>query len=255
MKITRPDKDTKVTTFDNLQELVAHINTAPINKVFESRYELMSKSKEKSSGDFYGTESFEQALDLLTHGWVDKSKELEQKFTDRVKKESNQVMRQKSVYDVVGGNASVARYLQGVPTNMIRQVRTPVKQKVLTVNYNITFGFKTTAQQILDKAIDCLSYVKKLEDSGTRVNLNVCLIVEYAGLTFGYVSPVKKSGERLSIAKMAFTLCHASMLRRILVACMERDQEVTSGFVDGYGYPVKDKTKLKQIIPDAEFFS
>lgn len=255
MKITRPDKNTKVTTFESIQEMVNHIKTAPVNKVFENRWSLMSTAKEKHSSNFYGTETFDEALDLLTHGWVDKSKELEQKFTDRVKKESNQVMRQKSVYDVVGGNASVARYLQGVPTNMIRQVRTPVKQKVLTVNYNISFGCKTTAKEILDNAIDCLSYVKKLEDSGTRVNLNVYLITDYDGLTFGYVSPVKKSGERLSIAKMAFTLCHASMLRRILVACMERDQEVTSGFVDGYGYPVKNKTKLKQIIPDAEFFN
>ena len=141
---------------------------------------------------------------------------------------------------------------------MVRQVRQPVKQKVLTVNYNISFPFSTSGDTIIEKAVDCLSYVKKLEDTGTRVNLNVYLVTKepYSGnLIFGYVVPVKKSSERFSVSKMAFTLCHPSMLRRIMFACIERDADMTEDFVYGHGSPVKDTKELSKIFPDVEFFS
>ena len=258
MKITKPNKGTKITTFDSLQELVNHIRTGTVAEVFKIK-PVQASEKEVSHNDtWYQTRNLDEALELLKSGWTDKSKELEQKFADKVKKEATTVTRQKSVYDVVGGNCSVPRYLQGVPTAMVRQVRQPVKQKVLTVNYNISFPFSTSGDTIIEKAVDCLSYVKKLEDTGTRVNLNVYLVTKepYSGnLIFGYVVPVKKSSERFSVSKMAFTLCHPSMLRRIMFACIERDADMTEDFVYGHGSPVKDTKELSKIFPDVEFFS
>ena len=254
MKITRPDKNTKVITFNSIQELVEHIDNTPITPAFSKSPDSESTRNPK----WYGTKNMAEARDLLRNGWADKSKELEQKFNDRVKKEATTVTRQKSVYDVVGGNCSVPRYLQGVPTAMVRQVRTPVKEKVITVNYSCGNSSRVTATEITEKALDCFSYIRKLESQGTRVSVNLVWLVYRPGDTdrrFAWVVPIKKSTERLSIAKLAFTLCHPSMLRRIMFACLERDEEVPTSWVWSYGRPVKDLKTASEMLPNTEFFN
>lgn len=254
MKITRPDKNTKTITFDSIQELVNYIDNTPITPAFSRHPDSESTSDPK----WYGTKNMAEARELLRTGWVDKSKEIEQKFNDKVKREASPAIRQRSVYDVVGGNASVPRYLQGVPTNMIRQVRQPVKEKIITVNYCCGYASKVTAEQIVKNAIDCLSYVNKLEKTGTRVNVNIVWLVHHiedSNKRFAWVVPVKKSGERLSISKLAFTLCHPSMLRRIMFACLERDPEVPEFWRWTYGRPVRDKQIASEMVPNSEFFN
>lgn len=191
MKITRPTKTAKVTTFDSIQDMMNYIKVTPVTDTFKAKVGGVS-SHRKDSGNWYATKDFDEALELMKTGWTDKSKELEEKFTKVVRQQTT-VTRQKSVYDVVGGNCSVPRYLQGVPTNMIRQVRKPVKEKVKTVNYNIGFNCRYTSAEITQKAINCLSYVKQLEDSGTRVALNISWTTSMPGSFLGYSVCVKKS--------------------------------------------------------------
>lgn len=252
MKVTRPNENTKATEFENIESMLSYINATPITEPFKNCWS--GPSSLRSGESWHGTKTFDDAVKLIKQGWSDKSKELEQKF-EKVVRQQTTVTRQKSVYDVVGGNCSVARYLQGVPTNMIRQVRKPVKEKVKTVNYNIGFNCGTSAEQITQNAIDCLSYIKQLEDSGTRVNVNVVFAATKGSTRFGYGVCIKKSSERFSVAKMAFCLCHASMLRRIMFSLLERDTDVPAEYRDGYGIPVRDKATLGLIFSDAEFFN
>ena len=258
MKATKKD-GIKVTEFDSIQELVTYINTTKITPIFADKLNgPASLRKGKTGDDWSGTSNLEEALDLLKHGWSEKAKELEEKLTQKINREASQVVRQKSVYDVVGGNCSVPRYLQGVPTSMIRQVRTPVKQKTITISYNITFNCGTTAEQITDNAVECLAYVKQLEDSGTRVTLNVVFVAKEMfgdNKCFGWSVPIKKTSERFSLSKAAFCLCHASMLRRILFSCIERDPDVTPNFVSNYGKPVRRSDELEKIFPGVKFYS
>ena len=253
MKTTRPNTKikTKIVEFDNIQEMVTYIKNTPAT----NKFKLFGLESEKTTNpEWYGTKNIKEAYELLRSGWVDKSKELEQKLNSRIQKEAAPVMHQRSVYDVVGGNCSVPRYLQGVPTSMIRQVRQPVKEKVVTVNFCCSFAARVKAEEITERAIDCLSYVKKLEDTGTRVNVNVVWATTKPNERFAWVVPVKKSSERLSIAKLAFTLCHPSMLRRIMFCCLERDTDVPENFVTGYGTPAYKET-LDEMFPNITFFN
>lgn len=243
-----------LTEFTSLQDVENYIKNAPDVSLFKI------KSSQKDNKSWSGTSNFEEALNLLKTGWTDKSKELEDKLNKKLNKEATQVMRQKSVYDVVGGNCSVPRYLQGVPTSMIRQVRTPVKQKVVTVNYSIAFSSSVSAAEITNRAINCLSYVKHLEDTGVRVNLNVIWVVNEYTDYVGFIIPIKKSAERFSISKVAFCLCHPSMLRRIGFRLMEKeknllDMKYGDRFPCGYGHPVNKKADLSKIFPDTEVYN
>ncbi len=246
----------KVSTFDSIQDLTNWLDSAKITPMFASRTGGATSMREGGE-NWSGTNTWDEARRLMKSGWAEKAKELESQLSKELNKEPTQVMRQKSVYDVVGGNCSVPRYLQGVPTSMVRQVRTPVKQKTVTVNYNLTFNCNTRADYMIEKAVKCLAYVKKLEDLGTRVNLNVFFVTESFSShnSFAYVVPIKKTGERLSLAKMAFTLCHPAMFRRIMFGCLERDIDVTEDFVYGYGRAVRDESTLSRIFPNTTFFN
>ena len=254
MKITRPNDTTKITEFNSIQEAVDYIKNTPATQSFANRYGGLESISQKECR-WYGTSSFDEALDLLRNGWTEKAKELEGKLSQKLNKETTTVTRQKSVYDVVGGNCSVPRYLQGVPTNMVRQVRKPVKEKVVTINYNIGYTCDFTASKIIDNAIECISQVKALEDSGTRVNLNVVRVISGFGTNkkHGWIIPIKKSNERVSLAKMAFAVCHSSMLRRIMFAIEERDEDVEIRYFD-YGCSIRDTKVLKKLLPDTEIF-
>lgn len=248
--------DIKITTFDSVVEMRKYLDENPIRSEFERRRGGPASIRTASDKTKWcGSKSWNEALGLLTNGWSEKAKELETKMSHRIAQENNTTIRQKSVYDVVGGNCSVPRYLQGVPTSMIRQVRTPVKQKTATLNYNISYNCDVTADEITNNALDCLMEVKRLEDSGTRVNLNVVWVTEKNRQTFAWVIPVKKTSERLSLAKVAFMLCHPSMLRRIAFGLLERETEANSMFVDGYGHSIRDEYTLKDVFPDTKFFN
>lgn len=259
MKVTKINDNIKVTEFNSIQDLVTYIRTTKITSIFAEKSGGPASMREGNTGDSWsGTSNLEEAMDLLKSGWSEKAKELEEKLTQKLNRVASQVTRQKSVYDVVGGNCSVPRYLQGVPNSMIRQVRTSVKQKTVTINYNITFNCGTTAKQITENAVECLAYVKQLEDSGTRVSLNVAFVIKECfrgNKCFGWSVPVKKTDERFSLAKVAFCLCHSSMLRRILFSCIERDPDVTPNFISNYGKPIRDFDELDKVFPGVKFFN
>ena len=139
LKINTGKTSVKITTFDSIQDLTNWLDSTKITQKFNNRYNGPGSIREGRES-WSGTKNYAEARELLKTGWTEKAKELESQLSKELNKKPAQVMRQKSVYDVVGGNCSVPRYLQGVPTSMIRQVRTPVKQKTVTVNYNLTFN-------------------------------------------------------------------------------------------------------------------
>ena len=246
--------------FTSLQDVISYLNSAPDAGVITK-----NASHRTGDKDWAGTSTFDEALNLMKNGWTDKSKELEGelKKPNKEAQETVQVTRQRSVYDVVGGNCSVPRYLQGVPTSMIRQVRAVQdvkKQKIMTVNYSIGFNSCVTGQQITNNAVKCLTYVRRLEEQGIRVNLNIVWVsYEYTDYV-AFLIPVKKSSERMSIAKAAFCLCNPAMLRRIGFALMEKDKNLREmkygeDFKYGYGKSTADKEKLGKIFPDMEIYN
>lgn len=217
-------------TFDSIGEYISWIQSH--NPVTTKR------SSENGSYHFTGTNSYSDALELLEKGWEEGAQKIDKRLKEKLQSSMEVTTRQRSVYDVVGGNASVPRYLQGVPTNMIRQVRTPVKQPVTNVYFNYVFPQFFTQDQIIDECIKTLQKVVALENAGTRVNLYA---IKIAGTDNGTVEMVsvclKKSTERLNVLKLAFPVAHPSMLRRISFAFDERNPDLPKTWCtdDHYG--------------------
>ena len=243
MKETKHNK-TVIREFTSVNEFENYITTSPLNEVF--RWETLSSVKGTQS--FTQTKSYEEATSLFKNGWDSMAKNITHKLN--VKKcQTLDTHVQKVMFDVVGFQASVPRYLQGIPTNMVNKKLVPIKQKVITLNKDISYNAMTSTQDIIDASIQTLQLIKKIEAQGIRVNLNLVFGVKANGNTEVVKIRLKSANERLNISKLAFPLVHPSMLRRLLFRYIEVAPTVTKGFKWGYGYPL-DGSQLKAYCKD-----
>lgn len=237
-------KTSYIREFDSLNEFESYITNTPLNETF--RWQKLSSTD--GSYGFTQTHSYEEATKLFKDGW-DK---MAQDLTKKLKVIQNQVVDaqvQKILYDVVGFQASVPRYLQGIPTSMVNKKRVPVKQRVITLNKDISYNCGITTEQIIEASVQTLQLIKKIEAQGIRVNLNLVW-----GVTAGDTKEVakirlKSANERLNISKLAFPLVHPSMLRRLCFRYLEVAPTVTKSYTFGYGCPM-DGSQLKQYCKD-----
>ena len=233
-----------VREFSSLNDFETYITNTPLNDTFRWT-KLASVS---GSEEFTGTDSYEQAVEMFKNGWQSKAEEL----TKKLKVIQNQVIDaqvQKVLFDVVGFQASVPRYLQGIPTNMVNKKLVPIKQKIVTINKDISYNCGITTEQIVEASIQTLQLVKKIEAQGIRVNLNLIWGVKASGSNEVVKIRLKSANERVNISKLAFPLVHPSMLRRLCFRYLEVAPTITHGYLYGYGSPL-DGSQLKTYCKD-----
>ena len=195
------------------------------------------------------TKNFEEAKDLLLHGWEHGTREIKGRVEA---KETGVNMKQKTVYDVAGFQCSVPRYLQGIPTNMINKKSVAQKNKVITINKACCYTVMTSAEKIRTESVKVLQLVNRLEKQGYRVNLNVIFGSMKRNTVVTKVC-IKTASQRLNIKQTAFPLVHPSMLRRIIFAVWERSKECSyGGFENGYGR-VCDNYVLSKALNKGEY--
>lgn len=222
--------------FTSLYDFTNYILGTEYNGVFRNFTKKSIIGKEK----FCGTASFEEAMDLFKNGWSQMAENLQKRL---VAKEKQVVYgaKQKTIYDVAGFQASVPRYLQGIPTNMINKKSVPVKQKVITVSKEISYSWQITTEQIIEESVKALMIVKKLEAQGLKVNLNILFIAKsmlFDGEVFAIKVKIKNANERLNVSKLAFPLVNPSMLRRLFFRFIEVYPRITEDFKYGYGVSI-----------------
>lgn len=233
-----------VREFSSLNDFETYITNTPLNDTFRWT-KLASVS---GSEEFTGTHSYEQAVEMFKNGWQSKAEEL----TKKLKVIQNQVIDaqvQKVLFDVVGFQASVPRYLQGIPTNMVNKKLVPIKQKIVTINKDISYNCGITTEQIVEASIQTLQLVKRIEAQGIRVNLNLIWGVKASGSNEIVKVRLKSANERVNISKLAFPLVHPSMLRRLCFRYLEVAPTITHGYLYGYGSPL-DGSQLKTYCKD-----
>lgn len=238
-----------VAEFKSINEFENFITKNPENKVFKDCRYLASKDKKYRTVDFTNTESFDEAVDLLHNGWTDKAKELTKKLK-AVERDMAPIMKQQRCVSVAGYQPIVPLFLAGQPVNMIGTRMQPVKRKVVTLVKSISYNGLVDTDEWTEQGLKALAIVKKLEANGLRVNVDI--------VRGGYDSDtnsngivcrvrVKNANERLNVSKLAFTMCHPSMQRRLMFRFTEVYDKVSSGYVSTYGRTFK-KADLEKVL-------
>lgn len=248
-KSTYGSTTTYVREFSGLKEFEQYITNTPLNEAF--RWSTLQSSNNGYS--FTQTHSYDEAVKLFEDGWQDMAEKLTKKL-NVIKNQVVDAQVQKIMFDVVGFQASVPRYLQGIPTNMVNKKVVPIKQKIITLNKDISYHAGIKTEQIVEASIQTLQLIKKIEAQGIRVNLNLIW-----GTSAGNTKEVakvrlKSANERLNVSKLAFPLVHPSMLRRLCFRYLETAPSVTKEYVWGYGKPMdgpalKSHCKGEYVLP------
>lgn len=231
-------------SFESITDLVKYIKE---HESLHPEYKCNSNKSGFERYKFTKTYDYAEAENLLLHGWEEGTKQLKEQLNVKVPNKT----QKKQFYSVQGYQPCVPRYLQGLPDAMINSKQIPVKQKVIIINKLFTYSHSVTPEKILEESVKCLCLVQNLEKEGYRVELNIVVTFGKKGSTCYYDDDaqidgpmfkvcLKKARQRLNIKQVAFPLVHPSMLRRIMIALVERVPECKVGFVeDTYGKVVR----------------
>lgn len=248
-------KTTKTNEYDSIGDFMAAINAAAPNKFFQSNYDQQSKSL---NGSWSGTRSWEEAVTLFTQGWSPAAERINRKLhLSAARPEPTQKPR--PTYDVVGAAASVPRYLQGIPTNMVRMKNTAGPIRIVTITKDISYnaGFKN--EKILEEGVKVMRIIKALEEQNIKCKLNVYMGSCVNNEILACKVCIKRPEERINILKIAFPMAHTSMLRRFIFRWIETNPNMTNSFVTHYGMPntlspAKNEYYIPLTILDVEKF-
>jgi len=244
---TKDGWNAKIQEFDSIGDLRGHMASMPEKSTL---WINVSKESLVKGSSWAGTYDYEEADYLLTHGWQEKAEKLAKKLP--IKVVSSEVRKTTPSYGMVGHQASVPRYIMGVPQNMINSKPVTVQQKIITINKSISVNCRVTAEQIEEEGIKALQIIQALEGKGYRVKLNIFWLSLVTNEMAICKVCIKKPEERLSLIKVAFPIAHPSMLRRIMLNWMERFEELTDRSFT-YGYGRANGTQYSSLLKKGEY--
>lgn len=232
--------------FSNINDYVEYIDNPKNNK--PSR-ENASQTEGKS---FTGTSSYEEARDLLQFG--------DEKTLDEIKKIQrelkidkllgNNINKKKSYMDVVGYQPCVPLFLNGVPNCMISDEKTKTDFKILNLYLNFCVSARVGTSDLQKAGAIHAMMIDLLEKKGYRINLYIGEVSTCGGETIMNCVKVKTDREPLNLKKLAFAMANPSMLRRIGFKYTEVCESNTDFTNNGYGTPVEDENRIKNILND-----
>lgn len=206
---------------------------------------------------FTKTQSMNEATDLLLFGDKKLQKKIEAAGVSKSRINITRQTAKRQIYtSVVGCAPHVPNYIAGVPTNMINERRVKVRQKIVSVYYNMAVSGDVSADSIIQACANFISACMLIEAKGTRVNIYCGSISEDNGQKVGFSIKIKDSGQGFDTLKMAYPLAHPSMNRRHKFRFLEVTEGVNTRFQYGYGYcadtdTAKGVLKENGMRPDA----
>lgn len=215
-----------------------------------------SNEVSKYNTEFTGTESFDEAQNLLKYG--DKVNADKIAATIRkIKAQGKGNATRNSLYNSPCGFLPIVpKVLAGDPENMFAIKKQTYKStKVINIAYNTTVGWQISTDEIIETAAKVANVIASLEKNGYRVNLYAFSCGKGKGETiYSLLVKIKDSGKYLDTLRIAYPLINPSFLRRHILAYLERIKGY--GIYEGYcGVITKDYEAKKYLPINASYLS
>lgn len=216
--------------FDTLGDLVA----------VAKQGKKSQESHDKDQYGFYGTKTFGDAVAIYEKGWdegASKAAEIRASL-DGFVQEAVAAKGREYAYDVAAGEwLDVGRFLGGEPECFgVTQVGESLAAPVVRLVVNLAASGAVSEKSLFQRGAAALAAVDILEACGKRVELTVGFGsrgYNIPKLEIGVLA--KAAGQPAEPDRLAFLLCHASFLRRIVFSVMEQHgHKPSSTFPDTY---------------------
>ena len=228
--------------FESISEFQRAINTRKVDRFYQNRMASVNNGKE-----FTGTESYEEAENLLSYG----DKSIAAKLVECNGKRMNEAKKNTIYNSPVGFVPNIPNYLSGRPDNMFSvKTQTYKSCKVLNVCVNSAVAYSVETKDIISFNQKLLNVVYTLEKRGYRLNLYVGVVAEFSkskniGACF---IKVKDSGKLLNVTNVAYPLCNASFLRRHFFKWVETNGKTFSRSYGCIAQRVESEKAIKQLF-------
>lgn len=215
--------------FDSVSEFLTYATEEPCDLNPRAR-----RSRIEGKTDFYGTRTFDDALELAYKGYPRAREAGEPLRLSMLDQLSSVVFKKKPMYDFVGDTVDLPRYLSGMPDDFLirREPNYGITEigktnKIVTVSINLTCVCTTTSSEILYRGASIVALIDLLEMGGKQVEVFGLIGVAPFGswisteTSLNILIPLKQAGQPLDVDFMYFCLAHPAMLRRFGFSCFE----------------------------------
>lgn len=232
-----------INSFSNISEFYNFCKKTP-------RREGADDASEHNGRGFTGTDSLQQAYELLVNGDEELYKEILKKKSkiDITKILGNKIGRNRPYNDIVGFQADVPTFLKGVPTNMINQKPLKISQKILNIFLDGAVSAGVSSSKIKEAGIIYATVIDILEKRGYRCNLYVIDGSTHRDWKYFSVVRVKTDREPFNLKKLAFPIAHPSYFRRVGFKWIESCNLDVEPTQSGYGRPIDEDVNIKKIL-------
>lgn len=198
-------------------------------------------SSGKSDTSWTGTQSLEEAFNLLEKGWESPIKDIDRGVVRNNKDLKVNAGGMKT--GIVGFAPCVPNAILGLPNSMMTRDQVMRKNRVLTIGYANNSCCGTDAQDFVKGGIAVCSIINRLELSGIRVAVKAFLYSATQSKENVFCTvDVKNWREPLDLKRVTFPLCNASWERRIGFKYLETLPNLTDcGYSFGYGTDIMKK--------------
>lgn len=225
--------------FDSLEEIIEYGTTRKIG----ANGHHVSQTDQNVPGDYhskgwFGTDSWESAVDLATHGWSEGIEAIEKiKNKLGIERLLNVAgLTEVEEYDVSGSYVDIGLYLEGDPECMITTEETRAKNpRTISMFLNMSASAVTTPAKMVRRGAAAGAVLDILEHMGIQVEVFLLQRTNYDanGVHTG-ACKIKRAGELFDKNRMAFALTNPAMFRRFWFAVKEELDFLDSG----YGTPM-----------------
>lgn len=189
---------------------------SPVKKICQDY--VTSDMRGESRERWTGTASFAEADNLLLNGDMVNAQKLVDAVTNCIYNGKRRAGLQPAV---VGCVPCVPNAVRNLPLSMLQTSKRP-SRPIIRLMINISTPHNTSANTITENAAKVLSAIKAVEAAGYSIELSVCCytlhtpeyIFSRITAADAFTILVKKAGEHLDIARLAYILCNPSFLRR-----------------------------------------
>lgn len=220
--------------FSSINQMLNILEGRKNNEVMQNNH----SSTQTGNREWSGTDSYEEAVKLLTCGYTDILDKLRlgiQKATKSLK--DIDFSKSHIIEDVQGASPIVPNYLQGLPKTMCYRQSVPKKIKTINIIYSPCENCSSQPEEFIEAGVAILSAIRAIEKSNISIKLD-CMFSDTISRKEAVIGIVRIKNYRdcLDLQKLCFPMAHPSMLRRIGFKYIETAPDMKEyKFTFGYG--------------------
>lgn len=234
--------------YDSVLRFTSYLEQGETQEAFKWHHAALEENDFRD--EFTGTHSFGAAQTLMEEGDKDIQARLEKAGVAKTRTKIAKMMPKRKVFaDVVGFMPHIPNFIAGVPTQMINCQEHYEPARVVDIYYNCSAGCGVDADDLILASSKFMSACMILE-AKANIRLNI-FVVEVAKSGHQAIAPtirIKTAGQQFNTLKMAYPMCHPSMLRRHMFRWLEVTPGLAAHWESGYGIVVSNNKTATEML-------